>query len=400
MSRPIRVAILDHTGQLGGAELALVRLCAALDPSRIAVVVVLFADGPLVARLAAAGVDVRVLALAPRIAATDRHAAGRSFTRGGLTAAVATVPFVLRLARLLRAIDPDVVHSTSLKADLLAVPACVVARRPLVWHVHDLIGGSYLPALLARVVRTAARYGPRHVVVNSLATARSLLPLRRGWTLAYPGLAPEQVIANPELRTAPEPPVVGLVGRVSPTKGQSEFVEAAAVVAEHHPDVRFRVVGSALFSEAGYEQEVRDLAGRLGISDRVEFTGWVADPTAEMDRLSVLVHASPMPEPFGQVVIEAMARGVPVVATRGGGVGEIVEPDGAEALGVLVAPGDARDLARGILEVLADPAGAERRARAAWSDVVARFPVERTAEIVSEVWEGLRERGRGLRRRG
>lgn len=398
MTAPVRVVILDHTGELGGAELALVRLCAALDPIRVQVRVVLFASGPLVSRLEAVGVRVLVLPLDRRVARTDRHAAGRSPLRFALST-LAVLPFVVRLAGLLRRLGPDVVHSTSLKADLLAVPACALARRPLVWHVHDLIAGTYLPAMLARLVQAVARRGPAHVVVNSGATARSLLPLPRGWTLAYPGLSADQVRPDGPARAVPDPPVVGLVGRVSPTKGQREFIEAAALVAARCPQARFRVVGAALFAEAGYERGLRELANRLGVADRLELIGWVADPVAEMDRLTVLVHASPVPEPFGQVIVEAMARGVPVVATRGGGVTEIVEPPGA-ALGVLVAPGDPADLARGILEVLADPEAAARRARRAHAEAVERFPVTRTAETVTQVWERVAGSGRGPRRRG
>lgn len=399
MTAPVRVVILDHTGELGGAELALVRLCAALDPDRVQVMAVLFAPGPLVARLEASGVRVRVLPLDHRIARTDRHSAGRSPFRAVLSA-LAVLPFVFRLARLLLRIDPDVVHSTSMKADLLAVPACALARRPLVWHVHDLVTDTYMPALLARLVRAVARRGPAHVVVNSGATARSLLPLPRGWTLAYPGLSGDQIRPDGPARTVPTPPVVGLVGRVSPTKGQREFIEAAALVRESCPQMRFRVVGAALFAEAGYEQGLRELADRLGVGDRLELTGWEAAPVAQMDRLTVLVHASPVPEPFGQVIVEAMARGVPVVATRGGGVTEIVEPPGGEPLGVLVAPGDPADLARGILEVLAEPEVAAGRARRAYAEVVRRFPITGTAEAVTQVWENVAGSGRGPRRRG
>jgi glycosyltransferase involved in cell wall biosynthesis len=271
------VAVLDHTAELGGAELALLRTCVALDPSRVEVTVVLFADGPLADRLRAVDVPVHVVPLDPRTAATDRMQVGRSVA-GAARSAAATLPFVARLTEVLRGIGPDVVHTTSLKADLLGLPAAARARSPLVWHVHDRIAEDYLPAPVARALRVLARRGPRHVVVNSRATAETLLPLPRGWTLAYPGLAPEQVAADPASRAVPPEPVIGLVGRVSPTKGQREFVEACALLAPRFPTARFRVVGAALFAEAAYEAEVRALAERRGLGDRMEWTGWVADP--------------------------------------------------------------------------------------------------------------------------
>lgn len=394
MTRPVRVVVLDHTAELGGAELALVRLCAALDPARVQVVVVLFAEGPLVARLRAAGADVRVLPLARSIATTDRHAAGRSVLHA-VASAAATLPFVVRLARLVRALDADVVHATSLKADLLALPAARWARRPLVWHVHDRISADYLPAGLARALRWTARHGPAHVVVNSRATASTLLPLRRGWTLAHPGLAPDQLVADPDARPDPAPAVVGLVGRVSPTKGQLEFVRACAALAAGHPTVRFRVVGEALFDEVRYERQVRALAQRLDLGDRLELAGWSADPAREMDGLSVLVHASPVPEPFGQVVAEGLARGVPVVATRGGGIEEIAYARDGTAWCTLVEPRDVDGLTHAVDQILRDPVAARDRSRAAWADVGARFGIGRTAEQVTQVWELL-----GARRHG
>nr|WP_247600674.1 glycosyltransferase [Cellulomonas hominis] len=369
-------------------------MCAALDPVRVRTTVVLFADGPLVAALQASGATVHVLPLARTLAGRDRATAGRS-ALGAARDAAATVPFVLRLAAMLRRLRPDVVHSTSLKADLLAVPAATLARCPLVWHVHDRIADDYLPPVLVRLVRALARRGPRHVVVNSMATARTLLPLPRGWTLAYPGLAPEQILPDPAARRAPAVPTVGLLGRVSPTKGQLEFVEAAALLAPRYPHLRFRVVGAALFAEADYARRVADRVAELGLGDRVELAGWSADPVAAIDALSVLVHASPVPEPFGQVVAEGMARGVPVVATAGGGVGEIVAGVDGRLRALLVPPRDVPALAAAVARVLDEPDEARERAHRAWAEVRARFTAEQTAEAVTCVWERLRPTAHG-----
>lgn len=377
---PLRVLVLDHTAQLGGAELALVRLVAALDPDRVSVRVLLFADGPLVGRLRALGVPVRVLPLDEAVRTTERGAVLAGPVRTARTVA-RVLPFVVRLARELR--GADVVHTTSLKADLLALPAAALARRPLVWHVHDLLTVEYLGATLARVVRGLARW-PRAVVVNSQATAATL-PARVAPVVAPPGLGPDQVRDEP--RPARHgPPVVGIVGRVSPTKGQDVFLRAAALVAAQRDDVRFRIVGAALFAEQAFADDVAALVGTLGLAGRAELVGFTDDPAAAMDALDVLVHASPVAEPFGQVVAEAMARGVPVVATRGGGVAEIVEPPGEAPLGRLVPPGDPAALAAAVLATLADD-GATVTARRALASVTERLPVARTAELVTQVWE-------------
>lgn len=393
---PLRVAVLDHTAALGGAELALVRLLDALDPAEAQVTTVLFADGPLRALLEDRGHAVEVLPLAPGVATAERHAVGSSLAASG-RAAVAVTPFVWRLAHHLRRLDVDLVHTTSLKADLIGTPAAWLARRPLVWHVHDRISPDYLPRPMVALLRTLARVAPRHVLVNSRATAATLPTVRT--MVAYPGLAPDQfapapVAAEPPTTAPPTPRTVGILGRISPTKGQREFIQAARRVHAVHPDVRFRIIGAALFAEQAYERAVREEVRALGLEEVVAFVGFVADPAAELDRLAVCVHASPTPEPFGQVVAEAMAREIPVVATLGGGVADIVAPPGAcEPLGWLVPPRDVAALADAILDALDRPEEAARRSRSAWTSVRDRLGIERTAATITRVWRSA-ARGR------
>lgn len=401
--RPLRVLVLDHTAEPGGAELALLRTCAALDPSRVDVRVLLFADGPLRPRLEAVGVRVDVVPLASTVATTDRESAGR-LSAGTVVGALRTVPFVWRLSRRVRALRPDVVHTTSLKADLLGIVPARAARRPLVWHVHDRIAPDYLPAPLVRAVRGLARRVPAAVVANSRATAATL-PVTTA--IAYPGFAPEQAQGS-DVALADRPdalePVVVMVGRISPTKGQLELVRAMRQVVDAVPAARLRVVGEPAFGAQDYADDVRAEVVRLGLDGHVELVGFVADPRAELDRAAVCVHASPVPEPFGQVVVEAMVRGVPVVATRAGGVEEILTdaetgaetddgPD-AGALGLLVAPGDVDALAAAVRDVLEHPQAAHRRALRARESALRRFPVERTARVLTDVWTAVSVRAR------
>ncbi|GAA2493524.1 hypothetical protein GCM10009858_34400 [Terrabacter carboxydivorans] len=378
----MRVAVLDHTAELSGAELALTRLLAALDPAVVDPVVVLFSSGPLEERLRRDGHRVVVVPLDPGVRDVGR-AVGAV---GALRAGSATTGFLGRLVRTLRDLDVDVLHSTSLKADLLAAPAALALRLPLVWHVHDRIADDYLPARTARLFRTLARRVPHAVVANSAATAATL-PGARRLTVAHPGLSPEQVAVAPRRHQPDGPPVVGMVGRLSPTKGQLVLVRAARRVVDARPGTRFRLLGAAAFGAEDYEREVRAEIDRLDLTDAVELAGFVADPRPELDRLTVCVHASTVPEPFGQVVTEAMAWGVPVVATRGGGVDEIVRTHPADAeTGLLVPPSDEEALAAAVLDVIDRPEAALERAARAHAEVRERFGADRTAEVVTAVW--------------
>jgi glycosyltransferase involved in cell wall biosynthesis len=389
--------VLDHTAELGGAELALARLARALDPSVVQLHLITFAPGPLTDELRRAGHAAEVVAMPEGVVTIDRHRAGRASAGWS---ALRVLPFVWRLAQKLRGLDVDLVHTTSLKADLIGVPVARLIGRPLVWHVHDRIASDYLPASMVHLIRALARWAPVRVVANSRATAATL-PRARGLSVIHPGLAPEQLTGHPPFGVQGERRV-GVLGRISPTKAQLEFVRAAAIVATDRPDVRFRVVGGPTFGAEDYERQVRAEVGRLGMSDRFTFTGFVDEPGRELDAMTVCVHTASVPEPFGQVVAEAMARWVPVVATAGGGVDEIFAADGADAgpVGWLVPAGDTDALASAVAEVLDDPAEASRRAASAWQRVRTRFSISETATAITTVWtEAVRASGVGPDRR-
>ncbi len=399
MTPPLRVLVLDHTGEPGGAELALVRALAAAPQDELSARVVLFGTGPLLDRLAAIGVGSEVLALTPRARLAGRAGVGRARS---LLLVPSLLAFVLQLARRVRELRPDVVLTSSLKSDLLGWAAARLARVPVVWWVHDRIADDYLPARTARLFRWAAAHLPDAVIANSQATAVTLGATGRLRGIAHPGFAPAQLRTGGARRSAPQPPVVGLLGRISPTKGQLELVEAAALLHPTHPDVRFVCGGAALFGEDDYADQVRATIAERGLSEVVTLAGHVDDVAALLDGLTVMVHASPVPEPFGQVLVEAMVRGVPVVATDAGGVPEILrDPDTAggsgspEALGLLVPPGDVRALATAVGRLLDDPEAARRQAERAYASATRRFPAERTAQALIAVCRQVaRPRGR------
>ncbi|HEY9495112.1 MAG TPA: glycosyltransferase family 4 protein [Intrasporangium sp.] len=386
----LHVAVVDHTSQLGGAELALVRLLDAIGDT-VRVSIVLFEDGPLAERLRNSGRDVRILALPASVNAIRRDELD-------LRTALMSVGRIARhgwqLARLIRSLDVDVVHATSLKANLLTAALRPLIGRPLVWHVHDRIAPDYLPARTVDLVRRLARV-PRVVIANSLATAATLSS-RRDVIVAPPGLSAEQIRATPRPRPS-GPPTIGVVGRISETKDQLTFVRAAARVRQRNGETTFVMVGAPAFGADDYAGRVASEVSRLGLDEVMHFTGFVDNPTRLVDELTLVVHTAAVPEPFGQVVTEAMARGVPVIATSGGGVNEIFEPD-SNAVGWLVPPASPDTLASAITEALADPIEAERRGTTAWEMVSARYPVTRTAQLVLQAWESAASSQRRARR--
>lgn len=365
----IKVLHLNHGAQWSGGEIALVRLFDAVDPALVSHTLICAEAGPLVSAARGRGVRTAVLPLSERV-----RTASRSRSSGlGLAAAPVLLAYATRIARLARKLGSDVIHTNSLKAHLYGIAAGRLAGVPVVAHLHDDVDAIASPRL-ASVVRTVLRHGPSRLVACSGFALRSVCAAPDPVRVIYSGVPAGDVVAEPPDRDGP--PVVGMVARIAPWKGQHLFLDAAAEVAREHPEVRFRVVGAPLFGEEAYLARLRAVADGPALAGRVEFRGFVSDPRGEFDELSVAVAASVRPEPLGQVVLEAMARGVPVVAPREGGPLEIVT-SGSD--GLLVPPRDPDALARAVLRLLDDADLARRLATEALRTVSNRFTVEANA---------------------
>lgn len=336
--RPL-VVFLDHIARLSGGEIALARLLPALRDD-VDILVVLGEDGPLVGRLRAEGFAVEVLVIDPALRDLPRGAVGSlSAVTRQLTL---TLRYAGRVRRLLMDLQPDLLHTNSLKSAVYGGLAGRAAGVPVVWHVRDRIADNYLPVAAVWLMRSLSRVLPVAIIANSRATL-SALPRSRRWLTARTAVVPDCVSGLECCRplTAEGPLVFGVVGRLAHWKGQHVFLEAfdAAFRGTGH---RARLVGSAMFGEAAYEQQLKDRIDALGLAQVIEMVGFREDMIAEYRALDVLVHCSVVPEPFGQVVVEGMASGLAVVAAAAGGPLDIIE---AEVDGLLVGPDDVAALA-------------------------------------------------------
>ncbi|HLM55947.1 MAG TPA: glycosyltransferase [Pyrinomonadaceae bacterium] len=176
--------------------------------------------------------------------------------------------------------------------------------------------------------------------------------------------------------------LVGMAGHLAPIKGQDEFIRAAALVASRRDDVTFVVAGEDKSRSGENRRRLERLIGDLGLGDRVRLQGWVDDVPALLSALDLFVSPS-RSEPFGLSIIEAMACGVPVVATKSEGAGEILE-DGVT--GLFVPLGDQEALAEAICAMLNDGRGRASMAARALEAVRDRFSLERMVAATEQLY--------------
>jgi glycosyltransferase involved in cell wall biosynthesis len=308
----------------------------------------------------------------------------------------------LRFARNLRQHRVDVVHAYGFAANTFAVPAARLAgARAIVASIRDT--GDHLTPAKRRAQRMACRLADA-VLVNADAVKRQLIGegyaadrisvIGNGITLSRFGHGGEDGRLRRELGLVDGAPLVAVFSRLNRLKGIEYFLEAAAVVAGRFPQARFAVVGEDPILHAGaivsgpYKRELVAYAARLGIGDRVTFTGFRLDVPKLLAEVAVSVLPS-LSEGLSNAILESMAAGVPVVATAVGGNPEAVQ-DGVT--GLLVPPRDADSLARAISTLLEDRDLAARLGRAGRQRVVERFSDERMVRETEQFYLALLSR--------
>lgn len=368
----VHVLLVDHAPVFGGAERSLLDLAA---------------------RLPGHGVGADIVTAAPALAERAR-AAGVRFHRLDLPrlrsvrAPLRAVPAVRQLRHLLRDTGATVIVANTARAAPYAAAATAGSPIAFVWYVRDfsLAEGAprrrRLDAAIRRVLqgRAAATIAVSVAVAAGLPSSRRVVVVPNG--VAVPHGRVDGLAFRQRWEVPPGVPVVGVVGRLRPWKGQDRFLQAMASIVPSHPSARFVLVGSGGEEpDAAYEGRLQRLAGTGPLRGRVTCCGWVDDPGPAYAALDVLVHPGD-PEPFGRVVAEAMSHGVPVVGFAQGALPELIEPD---VTGLLVAPDDPNGLAGAVSALLRDPARRHRMSVAARRLATRRFDVEVTAQRVAEL---------------
>jgi glycosyltransferase involved in cell wall biosynthesis len=294
-------------------------------------------------------------------------------------------PYLHALGKWLAAEEPDVVHVNTLPG----LPEAVVARAAgwrVLLHVHEMLGSSISHRLAGRIVRRYADV----VVAVSRASANALARHGIRASIVPNGIAVPVGVEGP---VDGRPLVVGFLGTVSRRKGTDTFLVVARRIREQLQGIEFRIVGPAAGGpEARWAGDVLAVAHSQGVEHRL-----ATDVPRELAEWHMLLLPS-REDPFPLVVLEAMAAGLPIVATAVDGIAEQLTP----ATGILVEEGDADGLTAAVRDLLTSPARRAALGAAARERVAREFTLERQAKLMEEAYAKTvrASRARRVRARG
>ncbi len=296
---------------------------------------------------------------------------------------------VRRLVALIQESKAALLHAHTPRSLMVARMAALLAHVPLIYHVHSPTSRDTTQPLRNWLNNTAERFSLRGV--DRLITVSSSLAAHmraEGISAARIATVPNGV---PELEPMPGPRptpsgtwTLGTVALFRPRKGLETLLEAVARINRVTPRVRLRAIGA--FESESYAARIHALAAALGIESLIDWTGFCRNVSDELRTLDLFVLPSLFGEGLPMVVLEAMAAGVPVVATRVEGVPEAIR-DGQD--GVLAEPGNAEDLARAIDTVLSGTVDWQQLRDSAIERHRSEFSDHRMARQVADVYRSV-----------
>lgn len=346
-----RILYINHTGLVSGAEKVLIDILRGLDRERYQPFVICPMDGGLVDEVLHLNVEWRP------ISAINARFAWRPDRVLGAVASLFKAIAGIREQILLLA--PDLIHANSVRAGIVASIAALGTGKQVIWHVHDTLPRHPVSTAI-RIFLLAARRTRGIAVSNATAErVRGRLPMGKkvhtihnGVDLKrFPVKQPGRSAFREGLGLSDKDFLVCAIGQICARKGLLELVGALRRISAQAPEMHLAIVGKVVFRhEEAYLDALLAASRELAIEDRVHFTGELHDVSAALQAADLLVLNS-RDEPFGLVLIEAMASGTPVLATRVGGIPEIVTD--AEN-GWLIESGDTGALAAKLLELSQD----------------------------------------------
>ncbi len=286
---------------------------------------------------------------------------------------------VKQLVLIIQKEDIQIVHARSRVPAWVAFFACRKTNAALVTTCHGYYSSHFFSSPMGwgkRVIAISEVIG-RHMVHDFGVPADIVRIIPRSVDLSRFQIKRADKPAN-------APKVISMIGRLTPLKGHPYFLKAMSLVVRHMPNVRIQIIGDAPVKKKAYKDELVMLTKRLGLSAHVEFLGNRRDIPQLLAQSDCLVLSTITQEAFGRVILEAQAAGVPVVATKVGGVVEIID-DGQT--GLLVMPKDPEGMAKAVVRILGDPQMAAHLVEGSQKRIDERYTIKHMADATLNVYQ-------------
>jgi len=379
-----KILYLNETASIGGAENSLLLLIKYLDKDLFKPIVVLPEEGLLSKRLKDIDVRVEILKLPKAVPLSSTFSGKRRYR---ITALIRhyfnTIISVSRLWDFIRKEKIDLIHSNSLNANIWwAAPVGFICRVPIIWHVRDILPDGnkkrwYVwvsDKMVSGVIVVSNAVGE---MFKDMREKDKIKVIYNGVDVDKYGNDADGLGIRMEFNVGKSTRLVGIVGRLDGWKGQDVFIDAAAIILKRLDDIKFLIVGDAIFTNGGFRGQLERKAHALGVYKDIIFTGFRDDIHSVLMAMDIFVHASVKPDPFPRTVIEAMASGKPIVATSVGGVVEAIH-DGVN--GRLIPPSDPDRLAESVILYLSDKNIATKLSKRARKDAEELFSISVNVE--------------------
>lgn len=365
-----RIVHIIGGGEIGGAERLVLTLMQLLDKTRYEVQLICLCPGPFAELAAEKGFKVTTLAMKHRL----------------------DITMIKPIRQYLAENHIDLVHTHGVRANLVGRPAAKKEGLPVVTTVHSVLDYDYDHVLKAYVARLVTRLGNKYTdqfIAISKAIAQELVDLKvpeNKINIIYNGLDTSKLISTrppEELSSSwglnPNCPVISMIARLHPVKGHEYFLRAARLVIDSGIEARFLIIGEGI-SRHDIEIQVK----QLGLEDYVVMPGYYSQ-VADIYAISSILCVPSLMEGLGLVVLEAMYCGVPVIASRVGGIPEIIS-NGVD--GILIEPGDFKALAEAITSLYKDANQREFLVQNGLNKVK-HFTIEYMGEQVDDLYQSL-----------
>jgi len=382
--RPIKLLYINPTSAMSGAEFSLLALLENLDRRRFTPILLLPKSGLFAKKAAEAGIETVILPSLIHFGEVYRLLKIPKASRA-----------ILGLTRIIRKRDIRLIHCNSPRAGYLGGAAARLCSLPSVIHVRDIhlspfqsLGKARLLGWLSDLIIAVSAATRQSIVKKTPSLVSKVRVVYNGVGLKYIDARPPRD-ARVELGISSGEPLLAFAGLIHPAKGLDVLLQATAVLKPDFPSLRVLIIGAPLCStEEDYGRCLKKLASKLGLGGAVVFTGFREDVLDLMSAADILVHPAVYPEPLPRSLLEGLALRKPVVATKVGGIPELIE-DGMT--GLLVRPSDPVSLAGAVAALLKDPQKALSLGENGRWKVEKEFTIEKHTSILSELYEQLLE---------